>query len=56
MNTVFVLGFLEELNKVMKPIEKFVHEHYDNPLMWLAIFVIGLFVFHFTYSALQKEK
>lgn len=56
MKEIYVLNFLDSLNKIMEPFKKFIVDHYDNPILWLALFVIGVLVFQVTYSALQKEK
>lgn len=56
MKNIYVLSFLDDLNKMMEPLKKWIQDHYENPFMWLLLFLIGVFVFQFTYSALQKEK
>ena len=56
MKHIYILNFLEDLNKLMEPLKKWIQEHYNNPLIWLLLFLAGLFVFQMTYSALQKEK
>lgn len=56
MNEIYILNFLDSLNKIMEPLKKFIMDHYDNPILWLALFVLGVFVFQVTYSALQREK
>lgn len=53
---LYVLDILESIDKAIKPFRDWLRENYSNPIMWLALFVIGLFVFQATYSALQKEK
>lgn len=53
---MFVLNFIDSLNKFMEPFKKWIQENYSNPLMWLGLFALGFFLFQFTYSALQKEK
>lgn len=52
----YVLDIIESIEKALKPFRDFIEKHYSNPIMWLALFAIGLFVFQATYSALQKEK
>lgn len=52
----YVLGIIESLEKALKPFREWIQDNYSNPIMWLGLFVLGLLVFQFTYSALQKEK
>ena len=54
---MYTLFNIEEgLNNLMNPVKEFMAEHGDNPLVWFAIIGIGILVFFWTYSALQKEK
>lgn len=56
MKILYVLSIVDEFNKVIKDFRGWVVDHYNNPIVWVAFFLIGLLVFQFTYSALQKEK
>ena len=49
-------GIIDTLNKWMQPVKEFILEHQSNPLLWLALFGLGIFVFVTVYRALQKEK
>lgn len=40
----------------MNPFKEFIIKHQSNPLLWLALFGLGVFVFASVYRALQKEK
>jgi len=51
-----ILSFFDSVEKLIEPVERFIHDNFNNPLMWLAIFGVGLLIFHMTHSALQKEK
>ena len=53
---MYIINIEEGLNNLMKPVQNFMQEHGDNPLVWFAIFGIGALVFLWTYSSLQKEK
>ena len=54
---MYTLFNIEEgLNNLMNPVKEFMAEHGDNPLVWFVIIGIGILVFFWTYSALQKEK
>ena len=56
MKLVALLTLTEEINKHLENFRGWIVENYSNPILWLGLFVFGLFVFEFTYSALQKEK
>lgn len=47
-----IMKFLEEL---MEPITEFIRAHYGNPILWIALFMGGLLIFKFVYSALSNE-
>lgn len=51
-----ILNIMDRLNNALEPVKEWFFEHHDNPLLWLVCFGLGLFVFHFTFNALQKEK
>ncbi len=44
------------LEDVMNTFKDFVLDHYENPLMWLGFFLLGILVFTLTYNALTKHK
>lgn len=56
MKIIYVLNFMDGIEKTISPVKKWFYEHHDNPLMWLGFFILGYIVFQITYSALQKEK
>lgn len=47
---------IEAMDKFMQPIKDFLIKHQGNPILWLALFGLGIFVFATVYRALQKEK
>lgn len=49
-------SIIETLDKWMQPIQDFIVKHQSNPLLWLALFGLGILVFVSVYTALQKEK
>lgn len=49
-------NIINTLNDWMKPLKEFIIRHQSNPLLWLALFGLGIFVFVTVYRALQKEK
>ena len=51
-----VLDIMDDLNHKLEPFKKWILENQDNPIIWLGLFIFGLFLFNFTYNALQKEK
>lgn len=36
--------------------KNFIIENSRNPILWIALFFIGILVFAFTYNALNKNK
>ena len=42
---MYIINIEEGLNNLMKPVQNFMQEHGDNPLVWFAIFGIGALVF-----------
>lgn len=57
---MYVLNIWEGMIKLVEaffenPLQ-FIRDHYQNPILWIAFFMIGIAVFNFTHSALQKEK
>lgn len=49
-------NIVETLGHWMEPVKEFMVKHQSNPLLWLALFGLGIFVFVTVYRALQKEK
>ncbi len=49
-------NIINTLDKWMEPIKEFMVRHQNNPILWLALFGLGIFVFVTVYRALQKEK
>ena len=56
MKLITLLSLTDELNKHLENFRSWVVDNYANPVVWVGMFVVGILVFEFTYSALQKEK
>lgn len=44
------------LNDLIKPVRDFIFEHYDSPIFWIILFLIGILIFKLTASALEKRN
>lgn len=51
-----ILGIIETIEEWIEPFKDWVQTNHNNPIMWIAIFLIGLAVFAFTYNALNKNN
>ena len=49
-------NIIETMEKWMEPFKEFIVKHQSNPILWLALLGLGVFVFATVYRALQKEK
>lgn len=47
---------MEKLEEFVQPFKDFIIKHHSNPVLWIALVLIGLIVFGFTYNALNKDK
>lgn len=56
MNLVTMMSIGEEIAKHLENFKVWLSDNYTNPVIWIAFFGLGLFLFEFTYSSLQKEK
>lgn len=56
MKMLYMLSIINEINKLLEKAKDWVQDNYANPVMWAAFVLVGLLVFQFTFSALQKEK
>lgn len=50
-----ILSIIDKLNEWMEPVKAWIDANHSNPVMWIAFFLIGLAIFAFTYSALNKD-
>lgn len=50
-----ILSIIDKLNEWVEPFHAWVDANHNNPLMWIGFLVIGLAVFFFTYSALNRN-
>lgn len=52
------LGFFEDLwdgfKETLEKFKDFIQSNYNNPLLWIGLFVVGLLVFFMVRSALSK--
>lgn len=53
---MYILSFIDEVTKFMKPVRSFIDNNYDNPLFWLAIVVIAITIFGIAYNVLHKGE
>ena len=49
------MDVIDKLNEWIEPFRNFMMENHNNPIVWMAIFLIGLAVFAFTYNALHRD-
>ena len=49
-------NIIEKLEQWMEPVKEFILKHGSNPLLWIVLLALGIFVFVTVYQALQKEK
>ena len=49
-----ILGILETLDDFFTQLEKFVANHADNPILWIMILAVLLFIVAALYNALSK--
>ncbi len=50
-----ILNIIDKLNELIEPFKDFMMENHNNPIVWMAIFLIGLVVFGLTYNALHRD-
>lgn len=50
-----ILNIIDKLNDLIEPFKDFMMENHNNPIVWMAIFLIALVVFGLTYNALHKD-
>lgn len=56
-----LLSIIDKLNHLSDELRKAITSHtktepFENAIFWIGAFCVGLLLFKFTYSALQKEK
>ena len=61
MNVYVLKNIVDQLNEWSKELKDFILSNaksgpFENPLFWVGAFCLGIALFMFTYSALQKEK
>lgn len=50
-----VLNIMDTLKDLSDKLREWTISNTNNPLFWLAAFVVGLLIFKFTYDALSKN-
>ena len=50
-----MLNIIETLEKWSDTFKQFIMDNQSNPVLWIGIIVLGLAVFSFTYSSLNKN-
>ena len=50
-----MLTIVQKLEELVEPFKNFVMRNHDNPMMWLAFILIGIFVFSTVFSALHRN-
>lgn len=51
-----MLNVMDKLDEWVKPFKDFIIRNHNNPLLWVALVIIGLMVFGIAYNALNKDK
>ena len=52
---MYILNFIDEFNKFIKPAKDWLFDNYNNPLLWLGIVIGVLCVFGIAYGILQDR-
>jgi cytochrome b len=50
-----ILGIWQWLEEQSVKFRDWIAQHYNNPLLWVGILVIGFLVFRSVYGALNKD-
>lgn len=51
----FIEDFVEWAEEAVLPFKEFIIDNYGNPILWIALLGLGIFLFGFTYSSLNKN-
>lgn len=51
-----MITIIDKLNEWVEPIRAWIDANHNNPVMWIAFFLIGIAVFFITYNALNKNQ
>lgn len=51
-----ILSIWDEVTKVADNFKEWIIKNSTNPVLWVALFFIGIFIFVTTYRALNKQK
>lgn len=46
----------EWLENISNSFKDFIIDNNTNPVLWIALFFVGILLFYFTYNALNKRK
>lgn len=50
-----ILNILDNINKVADNFKEWIIENSTNPLLWVGLFFLGIFVFIVTYRSLNRQ-
>lgn len=51
-----VLSIWDEMLKISDNFREWIIRNSTNPILWIGLLFLGLFLFVFTYHALNKQK
>lgn len=54
--STYINNFVEWAEEAIIPIKDLIVNNYDNPIMWIIILGLAVFLFAFTYDALNTNK
>ena len=46
---------IQKLNELIEPVRNWLNANHNNPVVWGAFFLIGLFIFGIVYRALNRN-
>ena len=49
------LSIWSAMNDAAEEFKQWIFDHYNNPLLWVGLIVIGLAVFTMTYNTLNRD-
>lgn len=50
-----ILNLWDKLQEWSDSFQAWLFEHYNNPLLWIGIVVVGFLIFRGVYSTLNKD-
>lgn len=49
-----ILNIIDSINEVAESFKSWIINNSTNPLLWVGLFFLGIFIFAATYRALNK--